>query len=180
MTVVSEEPRVEELLELYERMALIRATEKAAFDLFMAELVKGTTHLANGQEAVAVGASAALEADDYVFAAYRGHHHAIAEKAGEELPGRADESGHRPVRGQGRLHAPDRRRPQHARVVRHRQGASADRLRGRLVGQAAGHQPSRGGLLRRQGDLISAFHKASTWPRCGSCRSCSSARTTCT
>jgi TPP-dependent pyruvate/acetoin dehydrogenase alpha subunit len=59
MTVTSEEPRVDELLELYERMALIRATEKAAFDLFMAGLVKGTTHLANGQEAVAVGASAA-------------------------------------------------------------------------------------------------------------------------
>ena len=84
MTVVSEEPRVEELLELYERMALIRATEKAAFDLFMAGLVKGTTHLANGQEAVAVGASAALEPDDYVFATYRGHHHAIARGASPE------------------------------------------------------------------------------------------------
>ena len=30
MTVVAEEPRTEELLELYQRMALIRATEKAA------------------------------------------------------------------------------------------------------------------------------------------------------
>ena len=68
MTVVSEEPRVEELLELYERMAVIRATEKAAYDLFMSGLVKGTTHLASAQEAVAVGASAALEPDDYVFA----------------------------------------------------------------------------------------------------------------
>src|SRR5918995_1817437 len=103
MTVVSEEPRVEELLELYQKMAVIRATEKAAYDLFMGGLVKGTTHLASGQEAVAVGASAALEPDDYVFATYRGHHHAIA-------------------RG------------------------------GRPVGQAAGHQPGRGGLLRRRGD----------------------------
>jgi len=84
MTVVSEEPRVEELLELYEKMALIRATEKAAFDQFMAGLVKGTTHLASGQEAVAVGASAALEPDDYVFATYRGHHHAIARGASPE------------------------------------------------------------------------------------------------
>ena len=84
MTVTSEEPRVDELLELYERMALIRATETAAFDLFMAGLVKGTTHLANGQEAVAVGASAALEPDDYVFATYRGHHHAIARGASPE------------------------------------------------------------------------------------------------
>jgi len=43
--------------------------------------VKGTTHLAAGQEAVAVGASAALREDDYVFATYRGHHHAIARGA---------------------------------------------------------------------------------------------------
>ena len=41
-------------------MAVIRRTEKAAHDLFLAGLVKGTTHLAAGHEAVAVGASAAL------------------------------------------------------------------------------------------------------------------------
>src|SRR5215217_9098085 len=62
-------------------MALIRQTEKAAYDLFMSGLVKGTTHLAAGHEAVAVGASAALREDDYVFATYRGHHHAIARGA---------------------------------------------------------------------------------------------------
>ena len=70
-----------ELLTLYERMALIRATEKAAYDLFVLGLVKGTTHLAAGHEAVAVGASAALRDDDYVFATYRGHHHAMARGA---------------------------------------------------------------------------------------------------
>jgi pyruvate dehydrogenase E1 component alpha subunit len=79
-----EAPPVEELLDLYERMALIRATEKAAYDLFMSGLVKGTTHLAAGHEAVAVGASAALRPDDYVFATYRGHHHAIARGASPE------------------------------------------------------------------------------------------------
>jgi pyruvate dehydrogenase E1 component alpha subunit len=84
MTVVAEEPRTEELLELYQRMALIRATEKAAYDLFMSGLVKGTTHLAAGHEAVAVGTSAALRPDDYVFATYRGHHHAIARGATPE------------------------------------------------------------------------------------------------
>src|ERR1700684_286606 len=73
-----------ELLELYERMVLIRGTEKAAHDLFLAGLVKGTTHLAAGHEAVAVGASAALRPDDYVFATYRGHHHAIARGATPE------------------------------------------------------------------------------------------------
>jgi pyruvate dehydrogenase E1 component alpha subunit len=74
----------EDLLELYEQMAVIRRTEKAAQDLFLAGLVKGTTHLAAGQEAVAVGASAALRPDDYVFATYRGHHHAIARGASPE------------------------------------------------------------------------------------------------
>ena len=73
-----------ELLELYEQMAVIRATEQAAQDLFLAGLVKGTTHLAAGHEAVAVGASAALRPDDYVFATYRGHHHAIARGASPE------------------------------------------------------------------------------------------------
>ena len=73
-----------ELLGWYEQMAVIRGTEKAAQDLFLAGLVKGTTHLAAGQEAVAVGVSAALRADDYVFATYRGHHHAIARGASPE------------------------------------------------------------------------------------------------
>ena len=36
------------LLEWYEQMALIRQTEKAAYDLFMSGEVKGTTHLAVG------------------------------------------------------------------------------------------------------------------------------------
>src|SRR5215475_9287280 len=69
------------LLGMYEQMAVIRGTEKAAHDLFLAGLVNGTTHLAAGHEAVAVGTSAALEPDDYVFATYRGHHHAMARGA---------------------------------------------------------------------------------------------------
>jgi pyruvate dehydrogenase E1 component alpha subunit len=72
------------LLSCYERMAVIRRTEKAAHDLFLQGLVKGTTHLAAGQEAIAVGASAALRPDDYVFATYRGHHHALARGATPE------------------------------------------------------------------------------------------------
>lgn len=72
------------LLGMYEQMVVIRSTEKAAHDLFLRGLVKGTTHLAAGHEAVAVGASAALRPDDYVFATYRGHHHAIARGATPE------------------------------------------------------------------------------------------------
>lgn len=74
----------DELLALYEQMAVIRRTEKAAHDLFLSGLVKGTTHLAAGHEAIAVGASAALRDDDYVFATYRGHHHALARGATPE------------------------------------------------------------------------------------------------
>jgi acetoin:2,6-dichlorophenolindophenol oxidoreductase subunit alpha len=72
------------LLDLYEQMVVIRRTEQAAHDLFLSGLVKGTTHLAAGHEAVAVGASAALRPDDYVFATYRGHHHAMARGATAE------------------------------------------------------------------------------------------------
>jgi len=74
----------EELLDAYAEMVLIRRTEKAAHDLFLSGLVKGTTHLAAGHEAVAVGASSALRPDDYVFATYRGHHHAMARGATPE------------------------------------------------------------------------------------------------
>lgn len=87
MTVMSDsgiEIGAERLLELYEQMALIRGTEKAAHNAFLAGLVKGTTHLAAGHEAVAVGTSAALRPDDYVFATYRGHHHAMARGATAE------------------------------------------------------------------------------------------------
>jgi pyruvate dehydrogenase E1 component alpha subunit len=78
-TLTSQSPAtLEELAAWYELMLVIRGTEKAAFDLFMSGLVKGTTHLAAGHEAVAVGTHAALRDDDYVWATYRGHHHAMA------------------------------------------------------------------------------------------------------
>lgn len=83
------------LLARYVEMRRIREFEQAAYDLFMRGLVKGTTHLATGQEAVAVGVSAALRPDDYVLATYRGHHHVLArgapiEAAMAELLGRAN------------------------------------------------------------------------------------------
>ena len=81
---VTEGVDADALLSMYEQMVLIRRTEKAAYDLFMSGKVKGTTHLAAGHEAVAVGASAALRPDDYVFATYRGHHHAISRGASPE------------------------------------------------------------------------------------------------
>ena len=109
------------LLGLYEQMAVIRRTEKAAYDLFMAGLVKGTTHLAAGHEAVAVGASAALRPDDYVFATYRGHHHAMARGATpEECLAELMSKATGLCKAKGGSHAPDQGRGRDARLLRDR------------------------------------------------------------
>jgi pyruvate dehydrogenase E1 component alpha subunit len=65
-------------LELYRKMTEIRQFEKRAYDLFLQNLVKGTTHLGTGQEAVAAGVSQAMNDDDYMFTTYRGHNHVLA------------------------------------------------------------------------------------------------------
>jgi pyruvate dehydrogenase E1 component alpha subunit len=65
-------------LDLYRTMTRIRQFEKRAHDLFLQNLVKGTTHLGTGQEAVAAGVAAAMRADDYTFVTYRGHNHVLA------------------------------------------------------------------------------------------------------
>jgi pyruvate dehydrogenase E1 component alpha subunit len=59
-------------------MVRMRKFEKRAYDLFMQNLVKGTSHLSLGQEAIAAGFGEAMEADDYTFATYRGHAHTLA------------------------------------------------------------------------------------------------------
>ncbi len=56
----------------------IRCFEDKVQELFMEGLVQGTTHLCQGQEAVAVGAIATLRDDDYLTVTYRGHGHALA------------------------------------------------------------------------------------------------------
>jgi pyruvate dehydrogenase E1 component alpha subunit len=68
-------------LTLYRMMVEIRYCEKRAYDLFLQNLVKGTSHLALGQEAVAAGFGAAMRKDDYTFCTYRGHHHTLARGA---------------------------------------------------------------------------------------------------
>jgi pyruvate dehydrogenase E1 component alpha subunit len=52
-----------------------RVLEKRAYDLFMQNLIKGTSHLALGQEAVATGFGAVMRPDDYTYCTYRGHNH---------------------------------------------------------------------------------------------------------
>jgi len=65
-------------LSLYRVMQECRLLETRAQELFFEGLVRGTTHLGIGQEAVAAGFSAAMRQDDYSFATYRGHNHALA------------------------------------------------------------------------------------------------------
>jgi len=65
-------------LKLYRLQVEIREAEQRAFDLFLQNLVKGTSHLSLGQEAVAAGCAAAMKPGDLSFCTYRGHAHTLA------------------------------------------------------------------------------------------------------
>ncbi|GBD31447.1 Acetoin:2,6-dichlorophenolindophenol oxidoreductase subunit alpha [bacterium HR33] len=64
--------------ELLRQMLLIRVFEERAGEAYAQGKIGGFCHLYIGQEAVAVGAIAALRPDDYIFASYREHAHALA------------------------------------------------------------------------------------------------------
>ena len=65
-------------LRLYRTMQECRLLETRAQELFFEGLVRGTTHLGVGQEAVAAGFAGVMRADDYTLCTYRGHNHNIA------------------------------------------------------------------------------------------------------
>src|SRR5215468_10976852 len=65
-------------LALYQSQLLIREAEQRAYDLFLQNLVKGTSHLSLGQEAVAAGFGVAMKKGDLSFCTYRGHAHTLA------------------------------------------------------------------------------------------------------
>jgi pyruvate dehydrogenase E1 component alpha subunit len=64
-------------LSLYTAMVRARYFEKRAYDLFVQGLLKGTTHLGLGQEAVAAGFAELMRPDDMTFCTYRGHNHTL-------------------------------------------------------------------------------------------------------
>jgi TPP-dependent pyruvate/acetoin dehydrogenase alpha subunit len=68
----------EKRLALYRSQVTIREAEQRAFDLFLQNLVKGTSHLSLGQEAVAAGFAEAMQPGDLSFCTYRGHAHTLA------------------------------------------------------------------------------------------------------
>ena len=101
----------ERLVWMYERMLKIRHFEDRVKDLFAAGEMPGFVHLYLGQEAVAVGACASLNQDDYITSTHRGHGHIIA-KGGDvklmmaELYGKA--TGYNKGKG-GSMHIADPR-----------------------------------------------------------------------
>jgi len=68
-------------LELYRQQLELRYCEKRAYDLFLQNLIKGTSHLSLGQEAIAAGFGVAMRPDDWTFCTYRGHAHTLARGA---------------------------------------------------------------------------------------------------
>jgi len=70
----------EKRLDMYRMQVEIREAEQRAFDLFLQNLVKGTSHLSLGQEAVAAGFAAAMRPGDLSFCTYRGHAHTLARR----------------------------------------------------------------------------------------------------
>ncbi len=59
-------------------MAVIRAFEEKAEELYALGKVHGTMHLSIGQEATAVGAANAMRPGDYLLNHHRGHGHCLA------------------------------------------------------------------------------------------------------
>ncbi|MDG1838391.1 MAG: pyruvate dehydrogenase (acetyl-transferring) E1 component subunit alpha [Phycisphaerales bacterium] len=59
-------------------MMLIREFEVRSMQAYQNKLAGGFMHVYNGQEAIAVGCVAALQADDPIITAYRDHGHALA------------------------------------------------------------------------------------------------------
>jgi len=65
-------------LALFTEMLRIRRFEERCVELYSAAAIRGFMHLCIGEEAVAVGALAALDPSDAVVSTYREHGHALA------------------------------------------------------------------------------------------------------
>lgn len=81
VAVAADEIGRETRLELYRLQVELRYCEKRAYDLFLQNLIKGTSHLSLGQEAIAAAFGVAMRPDDWTFCTYRGHAHTLARGA---------------------------------------------------------------------------------------------------
>ena len=68
----------EMLLELYQKMFLMRRFEEEAARAYTERKIGGFLHLYIGQEAVGLGVISALTPEDYIVSAYRDHGHFLA------------------------------------------------------------------------------------------------------
>jgi 2-oxoisovalerate dehydrogenase E1 component len=75
---VRQAPESHKLLELYRLMLLARRFDECVMELYAAKEIPGFMHLYIGEEAVAAGACAALEREDYITSTHRGHGHCLA------------------------------------------------------------------------------------------------------
>jgi 2-oxoisovalerate dehydrogenase E1 component len=85
----------EQLLSWYRTMLRVRHFDLRVRELFLEGVVKGTAHSCVGQEAIAAGACAALNQEDFIVTHHRGHGHCLAKGADmkkmmAELMGRVD------------------------------------------------------------------------------------------
>ncbi len=72
------EPTKELMLQMYERMVLIRRFESRAAELFKAGKFPGWVHVCIGQEASVTGSAFALREDDSICPTHRGHGQCLA------------------------------------------------------------------------------------------------------
>ncbi len=68
-------------LRLFEKMYQIRRFEETAQEVVYKGEIPGAVHLYIGEEAIATGACAAVNDDDYITSTHRGHGHALAKGA---------------------------------------------------------------------------------------------------
>src|SRR5947208_15529098 len=96
MAVQVARPRLsaEKQVDMLRQMLTIRRFDSRVLEIYREGLMRGTSHPYIGEEAIGVGACAALRADDYVTSTHRGHGHCIT-KGGDanlmmaELPRKA-------------------------------------------------------------------------------------------
>ena len=169
-------------LAMYRKLQEMRQFEKRAYDLFMRQLVKGTSHLSLGMEAIAAGFGAAMRRR-------RLHLRDVPRSRPHAGPGRGDDAGARRAARpgqradgrQGRLDAPDQRRARDDGLVRDHRRPPDHRERRRVVGavpRIRARSPCASSVTARRTSARST--RRSTTPPSSSSRSCSSARTTCT
>lgn len=78
MNTMQQSTSTEQLLGLYKIMQIIRQTEEELARSHQRGLIYGACHTYVGQEAIAAGVCARLNANDSVFSTHRGHGHALA------------------------------------------------------------------------------------------------------